>query len=328
MLTLIALIPTSLAGDFGQVSLVEGAPEFTSCIASDKDVEGTCAWKFYHFLGDSMTSQGLTFSGPNAQLSAALQTEAGWILGARLDSFPVGPPPENLSGKAENTQFSPVLPRLFAGKVWQGDHPASVGLSALPPIPVGGASALVLGVEGGLAWQLGATRLGAGLDVGFTSAHAPITASQEQFDDRENFDNPDNLDPDTYEAVCGASENGCLDTFQQLTVGASALGGWQLGPVRPYARADLRFVSSSLTVMYDGTRWALHALQPGVGAGLGLPLVQRLFLQIGVSRPWTERRRRCGPAVEARRLGQLAALSPPGERRGLHGRAEVGTRLA
>lgn len=281
MLTLIALLPVSLAGDFGQVSLSKGAPEFTSCIASDKDTEGTCAWKFYHFLGDSMTSQGLTFSGPNAQLSSALQDQAGWVVGARLDTFPFGPPPENLSGKAENTQFSPVLPRLFAGRIWQGAHPASIGLSVLPPVAVGGASALVLGLEGGLSWQLGATRLGAGLDLGFTSANAPITASQDQFDDRESFDNPDNLDPDTYESVCGASEYGCLDTYRQLSVGLSALGAWSVGPIRPYARVDLRFLSSSLYVMYDDTTWTLMALQPGVGAGAGWAPISRLLLQLG-----------------------------------------------
>lgn len=281
LLSLLVTTATARAAGLGEVSLVEGAPEFTSCFESDAADESSCEWRFYHFLSDSMVTQGFTFIGPPSQLSPALRAPAGWAVGARLDTFPFGPPPQNLSGKAENTQFSPVLPRLFAGRIWQGDRNASVGLSALPPIPVGGASALVLGLEGGLAWELGATRLGAGLDLGFARAHAPITASQEQFDDRESFDNPDNLDPDTYEAVCGASEVGCLDTFTQWNVGLSALGAWQVGPVQPYARADLRLVSDTLHVMYDGTTWALKALQPGVGAGAALNPVDPLLLHLG-----------------------------------------------
>ena len=112
LFSLLVTTATARAAGLGEVSLVEGAPEFTSCFESDAADESSCEWRFYHFLSDSMVTQGFTFIGPPSQLSPALRAPAGWAVGARLDTFPFGPPPENLSGKAENTQFSPVLPRL------------------------------------------------------------------------------------------------------------------------------------------------------------------------------------------------------------------------
>lgn len=270
----------ALAAPLGQVALVDGTPEFAGCISGDREGDDTCAGKFYRFLTASLLSQGMTFEGAPVEGSAAFRRDAGISAGARLDTFPFGPPPENLSGKAENTQFSPVLPRIFG--TWQGgaDSPWAASLSLLPPIPVGGASALVVGLGGGRAWELGATRLSADGELGYARARAPIVASQEQYDERDTFDNPDNLDPDTYETVCASAKHGCIDTFQQLSLGLHATGTWALGPVQPYARLDLQFLGTTLYVMYDDTSWRLLALQPGLGAGLALPL-GHAFLNAG-----------------------------------------------
>ncbi len=276
----LVLLGAALAAPFGQVDLVAGSPEFGGCIAGDREDADTCAGKFYRFLTDSLLTQGFTFQGQPAAGSAVFQREAGWMLGARLDSFPLGPPPENLSGKPENTQFSPVLPRLMGAYRLDQARDLSLGASLLPPIPVGGASALVLGVEASLAGELGPTRLGGALELGYARARAPIVASEEQFESREDWSNPDNLDPETYEAVCGASERGCLDTFQQLTVGAHAQAAWSLGAFQPYARLNLSFLVDSLYVMYDDTTWRLLALQPGLGAGSALDL-GRATLHLG-----------------------------------------------
>lgn len=290
MFNLLLAAATILGGDaaaapFGQVALVEGAPEFGGCIGGDRDDADSCAAQFYRFLTDSLLTQGFTFQGAPTASSAGLARESGYTLGARLDSFPIGPPPENLSGKAENTQFSPVLPRVFGSlqrrAEAEGGRDMALGLSLLPPIPVGGASALVLGADASLGQQLGAVRLSGALQLDFARARAPVVASEEQYEDRESFDNPDNLDPETYEEVCGASEHGCLDTFSQLAVGLHGMVSGELGPIQPYGRLSLSFLETSLYVMYDDTRWRLLALQPGLGAGLAAS-PGPTFLNLGV----------------------------------------------
>ena len=277
----IALVPVAAAGSLGRVDLVGGTPEFESCLAEDRDDSSTCAWRFYHFLGDSMTDQGLTFANNPVHSSALTRRDDGLRVGARIDTFPFGPPPENLSGKAENTQFSPVLPRIFAGYAWGQSTHFGVGASLLPPIPVGGASALLAELDGSAAWTHEKLRFGGSLDLGYTLAHAPITASQDQFDDRDSFDNPDNLDPDTYEAICGANENGCVDTFKQLSVGMRGGVSAAFGKFAPYGTLGVNLVSSELTVMYDGTVWDLKALQPALSAGSTWAPIDRLLLSAG-----------------------------------------------
>ncbi len=271
-MSLLLLAGLALAAPFGQVDLVRGSPEFTSCIDDDRDDPDSCAARFYRFLTDSLLTQGYTFQGAPTASSAGFVRESGYTLGARVDTFPLGPPPENLSGKAENTQFSPVLPRLFGSVQRSGDRSYALGLSLLPPIPVGGASALVLGLDASAGQDLGRTRVSGSLELGYARARAPIVASEEQFESRDDFSNPNNLDPETYEAVCGASEHGCLDTFSQLTVALHGMASWVTGPVQPYVRGDLALLNTSLYVMYDDTDWRLRALQPGLGVGLGAPL--------------------------------------------------------
>ena len=193
----------------GQPTIVDGTPEFQSCLTSSQ-----CADNFYRFLGLSMAEQGFTFQNDPQLLSPTLSRREGWTIGGLLTTFPLAPPRANLSGKEENTSYSPVLPRLFGG--WKGEvgsGVAGVGGFFLPPIPVGGASALIAGVETGYALRLGdKVRVGPELDFTYTRARAPIVASEEQYENRDSFDNPSNLDPETYEAVC-VPEGGCVDTF-------------------------------------------------------------------------------------------------------------------
>ena len=269
------------AAGLGEVELVSGAPEFTSCFEDDRDTEGTCAWRFYHFLGASMGEQGFTFVHNPVHTAAWIRPDTGLRIGAQLDTFPLGPPPENLSGKSENTQFSPVLPRLFAGLAWGETTRGALGLSLLPPIPVGGASALIVGLDGSLGWTKEGWRFGGAVDGSYAVAHAPITASQEQFDDRDAFSNPDNLDPDTYEAVCGTQEDGCIDRFRQINLGLRAGAASSDWVVNPYGAVGLGFNASQLYVMYDDTTWAMKSLQPTIHAGATWAPVGRWLLSAG-----------------------------------------------
>ena len=103
MLTLILFSP-AFAG-FGQTSLSQGTPEFANCLDSSN-----CQSNFYRFLTHSMMEQGFTIESKSLLSNPALSTQNGIILGSSISTFPFSSPPENLSGKEENTSFSPVFP--------------------------------------------------------------------------------------------------------------------------------------------------------------------------------------------------------------------------
>lgn len=262
MLLLFA-IPFALAGE---AHLVAGEPDFTGCLESP-----SCAEAFYRFLGQSMTEQGFTFQHDALLTSATIDPTPGFVVGAMIDTFPLGPPPENLSGKEENTQFSPVLPRFVGG--WRSGKEGVVsgaGAFFLPPIPVGGASALVAGVDLSVSRPLGETRIGLEGDFTYTRARAPIVATPDQLEDRENWNNPDNLDPDQFAEICG--EAGCKDTFVVTNLGVRTAVAVPAGPVVAWGKLGLAYVNERLHVQYDDTTWALAGLQPSVHLGGSLPI--------------------------------------------------------
>ena len=142
---IVALVATALAQS--PAALIDGTPEFADCLN-----DTGCADRFARFLTFSMAEQGFTWQNEAQLSSAALTRREGWQVGASLTTFQFAPPRENLSGKVEGTSYSPVLPRLRGG--WTGgtdDLAVGAGISVLPPIPVSGASALVLGAESSLA---------------------------------------------------------------------------------------------------------------------------------------------------------------------------------
>ncbi len=271
----------SLAFAQSQPKIVEGTPEFASCI----DGAGDCADRFYRFLGLSMAEQGFTFQNDPQLLSPTLSRREGVAAGALLTTFPFAKPRENLSGKEENTSYSPVLPRIFAG--WTGDTGdttrVGAGVFFLPPIPVGGASALIAGVEGGAAMKVGeAARVGVELDFTYTRARAPIVASEEQYEARDDFDNPSNLDPETYEAVC-IPAGGCTDTFTLANGGARLAAAVDIGIVSPYVKLGIHTISNQLNVMYDDTTWGMTGIQPAAHTGALLAIGEHIDLSLGAA---------------------------------------------
>lgn len=277
MLTMLLWLGTAQAADFGRADLVAGTPDFTGCLAS----EG-CADAFYGFLSESLLDQGFAMQHQATMTSATLRAgPGGGVVGGGLSTFPFGPPPENLSGKAENTQFSPVFPSLQGGRVvaLSGGRRLGLGGAVLPPIPVGGASALLLATDASLAWERDAGAWGLESDLSVVRAKAPVAATDEQLEDRDSWSNPDNLDPERYAEVCG--EAGCKDTFVAAHLGLRGARSWQLGIARPQVQAGLNVVYERLHVQYDATTWALLALQPTLAAGVGLEPGGHLFLHAG-----------------------------------------------
>lgn len=262
---LLALLGT-LALAQSPAELIDGNPEFEGCLGSQG-----CRDLFYGFLSESMVEQGFTFQPEAALTAPTIHRGEGGIVGVRLTTFPLGPPPENLSGKEENTSPVPVLPRLVGG--WTGpvadEVHLGVGGSVLPPVPVAGASALAVSADGALAFDVSdRVRIGPELDLGYSRARAAIVASEEQYEARDDFDNPSNLLPETYEAVCEPAPNGCIDTFTVATAGLRVAASVDVGEgFAPYARLGLGWVDQRLWVMYDDTTWRVRGLQPTLGLG-------------------------------------------------------------
>ncbi|MDG1483462.1 MAG: hypothetical protein P8R54_27980 [Myxococcota bacterium] len=278
---LMLLTTPALADGFGSAKLVDGAPvdqDFVDCL----DADG-CRQAFLQFLSASILEQGFTMQGLSLSASPLAHDREGLVVGGSLASFPLGAPATNLSGKEENTQFSPVFPRINVGHLSQDeDRRVAVGGSFLPPIPVGGAAALELGVEAGVVFA-GAGESGLGIESEFTfiRANAPITATEEQLDERDDFSNPDNLSPDRYEDVCGT--DGCLDTFTMANLELRGGYGWAIQDFRPYARLGVTVVNEWLYVMYDDTTWSLFSLQPAAHVGSGWQPGDSIHLGLGAS---------------------------------------------
>lgn len=281
--------PAALAAPgngFGSARLVSGSPDFTSCIEGG----GDCQENFFNFLTQSMLEQGFAMQDNTSASSPLIHRRKGWHVGGSLSTFPFGPPPTNLSGKEENTQFSPVFPRLLGGYVAADDgKQKAIGFTFTPPVPVKGASALGLGLNGALSrGGKEATRQGIEGDVSFVRAKAPIAATEDQLADRDSFSNSDNLDPEQFNEVCGedvdAGAGGCLDTFTLLNVSVRAVQSWHVGKgFTPYVKAGVTFVDEWLYIKYDDTTWGVFAIQPNLHAGSGWNAGDHLFLSLGAS---------------------------------------------
>jgi len=265
----------------GLAELVDGTPEFEEDCFEDS---ATCEDRFLQFLTHSMVEQGFTFQQVSQLTSPLVNRRDGVVLGAQLDTFPFAKPRTNLAGKEENTDYSPVLPRIIAG--WTGGDSDGVrtgaGVFFLPPVPVKGASALVAGFDLGASLPLsGSTRLGAELDFTYTRANAPIVASEEQYENREDYGN--NLQEETYEAVCAPEENGCIDVFTLMNPSLRVGASWELGDFTPHVRLGATYVREQLYVMYDDTTWLSTGLQYSAHVGGALAVSEGLRLGLGAS---------------------------------------------
>lgn len=254
---MVAVLSLALAGE---VRLVEGTPEFQSCLT-----DPSCSARFHDFLGQSMSEQGFAMQSRGV-LGSSMNGDEGFTIGAGVATFPFGAPAANLSGKEENTQFSPVFPRLRAA---YGFGDMAVGLTLLPPIPVGGASAFATSVDVSESMAVGGARLTLQGEWSFVRARAPVVASEAQYANRDSFDNPANLLPETYEAVC-VPAGGCVDTYRNGTATVRALVSRTIGPATPYIGVGGGYSGQYLWVMYDDSAWRVDTWQVTGHAGTTL----------------------------------------------------------
>lgn len=269
---------------FGGVRYVSGDIEFESCLNSPG-----CAQKFYRFLGEATLEQGFAMESASPATSSLVhrvEGDEGAVAGGMINTFPFTPPRKNLAGKEENTSFSPVFPKLFFGKLWSKDeHFYGLGFTMLPPIPVSGASALNLGVDGSVSQLMsdGKTRIGLESDFSFIRAKAPVVASKEQMEsaEEEGFDN--NVKAETFEDRCDP-ETGCIDTFTVANLSLRGGMSWQVcETLFPYVKVGLSVVNERLYVQYDDSKWSTFALQPTAHFGSGWTPAESMFLSTGLS---------------------------------------------
>jgi hypothetical protein len=261
---------------FGGVTLVSGTPGFSACLQSSG-----CAGRFYRFLAQASLEQGFAMEGSSVATSAVVNRHSGLVAGGLLHTFPFGGPRENLEGKTENTQFSPVFPKLLVGKLFdRGDKHWGLGASFLPPVPVGGAAALSLGLDGSFAKTLenGRTRMGVDVDFSFIRAKAPVTASKEH---AETEGLEDHIETEVFEERCDP-DVGCIDVFKVANLALKTGMSWQCGErLYPYAQVGLSITNEWLYVDYDGTSWAHFGLQPTLHGGGAWTPTDKVFLSLG-----------------------------------------------
>jgi hypothetical protein len=226
-----------------------------------------------------MMEQGFVIQSHNVMGTTLVHDQKGWFSGISLSSFPLIPPQKNLSGKEENTSFSPVFPRIHLGYV---QDESSCGLSILPPIPVNGAQALFLSLDyDRKLYEDEEIVRSLSFDVSVAHVRAPITASEEQFSERESFENPSNLDPDIYLDRCA---EGCIDQFSLSHFSTRMGQSWRNKKrVRPFVQGGVTIISQWLYVMYDDTFWNIISLQPTVHAGGSFAVYDRFRVVMGVS---------------------------------------------
>ena len=267
----LAWLVQSATAAVGGARLVDGTPDFEDCIQN----EGDCADRFFSFLSHSILEQGFAMQA-NLLNASPLLAGQGTFVGGQLSTFPFSPPQENLSGKEENTDFIPVFPKLHVG---HRTEQKSFGFSLTPPVPVKGASAFFFGGRSGMVLN---DNQSIELELGLLRATAPIAATDEQLENKDSFENPDNLNDAQFEERCGSQENGCIDTLWMTQVAARYLYRLPLGErMSLYAQGSLVVSTYRLYIMYDDTKWGVFSIQPTVHGGSFLVDTERITLTLG-----------------------------------------------
>ena len=279
----VALFATPAVADpggngFGSFGLSDGSPSFMGCLNGTK-----CADNFFKFMNQASLEQGFAMQGGAVTGSSVVNHRTGWSAGGMLHTFPFADPRKNLAGKTENTQFSPVLPKLTAARMWDsGERHMGVGFTMLPPVPVQGAAALILGAQASMAKDSGSGRLGLEVDLSFVRAKAPIAASDAQLEDSDSFADG-HLDEEVSAENCDP-DLGCIDTFTLANLEILGRKSWVLGGSWvPYVGAGVTLVNEFLHIQYDDTHWSVLGVQPAVHAGTGWTPTERLLLSAGAS---------------------------------------------
>ena len=291
--------PGSLDGEWAQ-DVVQGQSE--------------SARAFLAFVGHGMMEQAFTLQHAPLEGAAALPDADGFSLGVRFDTFPLRDPPVNGQGKVENTQYVPALPRITATWAQADRLRYGGGVSLTPPVNVGGASALVVGGDIGVAWPaLSKLTVGLEADVTAGQAYAPVVATPEA----RAAGVLENVDEARYEAVCVPQAHGCIDS---LLIRHGGLHLVVVSPlhakVQPFFRVGGRMVADRFLIQVDLSDWRVTGLLPNFSLGANVSLAPWLRLAAGATfAPMPEEVVQAGETGILSRFSLGVAWAPGGARR-------------
>lgn len=193
---------------------------------------------------------------------------AGFQAGLDLSTFPLHSPTVNLLGKEENTSFIPVLPKFYLGYMYAKDGwQFMTHSSVVPPLPVQGASAFLMGADISAGHNMGPIQLNLAFFFTTGEARAPVTATQAQFDAgviQETL-------TDRFQEICAPQKWGCIDTLSVrhggLGLSLTPLVPWK---VVPYATLGTQAIADRFDVQIDATRWRVSGLLPDLTVGAAM----------------------------------------------------------
>lgn len=259
------------------VTTVRGSAAFDACFD-----DPACGDAFSRHVGQSMLEQGFSLGYEPLNTSALIARHQGWGVGVQLATTPFGEARTNPAGKLENTELSPVVPRLILSRrgATLGVVQYGVGLSFLPPIPVKGAVPLSASGDISLAFNAAIARIGVEGLFNYSQVKAPIVATEAQVGTGD-ASTVGTVDDQLYAAACA---EGCTDLFRSATggirVGASF---WLPAGFSPYLKLGVNFVYHRLDVGFDDTVWRVQGTQPTGHIGLGWHLFKWVHLAGGAS---------------------------------------------
>lgn len=241
-----------------------------------------CSSILLPLMSETMAEFGAISQYRHVTTSALTGRGTGLHFGLQFDSLVLGE--KNLV--TQELQLPPVLPKLEVGYqygsfTYDDPYPQfAVGMFLFPPIKIGEDQVGNVGGSLSSAVPLGVRFLFAGLDVdaSYGYLHTEIAGDGDIIEDIDAVAPFVDIEP----PPCDATEAGCIDKLRHWAVGARI--GLAIEPhplLFVYGRVGGAYVSGTLIVAYDESRWRVAGLQPQFDYGGGVRIGDRIQLSFG-----------------------------------------------
>lgn len=260
-----------------QVRLISDQSELQPCLDNE-----LCAPVLLPLMSETMAEFGAVAQHRHVATSALTGRGTGLHFALQADTLVLGD--KNLV--TERLQLPPIVPTLEVGYqygsfTYETPYPQfGVGLFLFPPITIDDTQLGNVGGSVSGAVPLATRFVWAGLDVdasyGFLAAPLAGNGSVlEQIDALGPFITVD-------QPPCDLTEKGCIDRLRAAAVSARLGVAFEPHPLFfLYGKAGISYVSNTLLVAYDTSRWRLAGIQPAFDYGVGIRLGDRIQLSFG-----------------------------------------------
>lgn len=256
---------------------VSGQTELQPCL--DNDV---CASILLPLMSETMAEFGAISQYRHVATSALTGRGTGLHVALQADSLVLGE--KNLV--TQELQLPPVIPKLEVGYQYGSytfDDPypqIGGGVFLFPPIKIGDDQFGNAGASLSAAVPLGIRYLWAGLDVDGSYGWL----ATEIAGDGDVIEDIDAVAPfvTVEQPPCDRTEVGCIDKMRHWAAGARVGLAVEPHPLLfLYGRVGASYVSGTLIVAYDDSRWRVAGLQPQFDYGGGVRIGDRIQLSFG-----------------------------------------------